>query len=360
MPDFPIHDLEGSLTPTMPVIMPTQLKPAVRKFSPDELGIKEDRPPVQLSSQAIQLLQRNNMHDLFRGMKFFGAGIDQPECILRSSWAAKPKVLSLVTAGATRIGWPKESVQAYPAHQQWHRPYFISIRSCTKSDVPSTSFISWTGKTKQVSSRLAMPQHNGQFIAYSFQSPRAFTWTLRRGTAAVCRNKTTIPWQPAPTLSAYDGIDAPFVNSNQNCIWFAFPHGPRGHYVVGHRHIGTFRYTGCIPCLLSWLVAKVTCKAHTSSTSYPELSGVMFVDQTGHVAVAADHDWQVYNTADFPTCLVIATIDQRLFRYTEHAHSLPAVNPIGTVTNELCNDWHRDGFPPSVAYFLCTLTTSPQ
>jgi hypothetical protein len=184
MPDFPIHDLEGSLTPTMPVIMPTQLKPAVRKFSPDELGIKEDRPPVQLSSQAIQLLQRNNMHDLFRGVKFFGAGIDQPECILRSSWAAKPKVLSLVTAGVTRIGWPKESVQAYPAHQQWHRPYFISIRSCTKSDVPSTSFISWTGKTKQVSSPLAMPQHNGQFIAYSFQSPRAFTWTLRRGTAA--------------------------------------------------------------------------------------------------------------------------------------------------------------------------------
>lgn len=198
-----------------------------------------------------------------------------------------------------------------------------------------------------------------QWTVYCVQFPKSQSFHL--DTAAWhCRNKTTIPWQPAPTLSAYDGIDAPFVNSNQNCIWFAFPHGPRGHYVVGHRHIGTFRYTGCIPCLLSWLVAKVTCKAHTSSTSYPELSGVMFVDQTGHVAVAADHDWQVYNTADFPTCLVIATIDQRLFRYTEHAHSLPAVNPIGTVTNELCNDWHRDGFPPSVAYFLCTLTTSPQ
>ena len=52
--------------------------------------------------------------------------------------------------------------------------------------------------------------------------------------------------------------------------------------------------------------------------------------------------------------------DQRLFRYTEHAHSLPAVNPIGTVTNELCNDWHREDFPSSAAYFLCTLSSNPQ
>ena len=60
MPDFPIHAIEGNLSPVMPTILPVQLLPAARKFHPDELGIRENNPPSQLSLAAIQLIQEKN------------------------------------------------------------------------------------------------------------------------------------------------------------------------------------------------------------------------------------------------------------------------------------------------------------
>ena len=57
MPDFPIHAIEGNLSPVTPTILPVQLLPAARKFHPDELGIRENNPPSQLSLAAIQLIQ---------------------------------------------------------------------------------------------------------------------------------------------------------------------------------------------------------------------------------------------------------------------------------------------------------------
>ena len=45
MPDFPIHAIEGNLSPVMPTILPVQLLPATRKFHPDELGIRGNKPP---------------------------------------------------------------------------------------------------------------------------------------------------------------------------------------------------------------------------------------------------------------------------------------------------------------------------
>jgi hypothetical protein len=79
--DFRIHAIEGNLALVMPTILPAQLLPAHRKFHPDELGIKENKPPSQLSLQAIQTLQQEHMHALLAGMRFFGAGIGRAEDI---------------------------------------------------------------------------------------------------------------------------------------------------------------------------------------------------------------------------------------------------------------------------------------
>ena len=82
MPDFPIHAIEGNVSPVMPTILPVQLLPATRKFHPEELGIRENKPPSQLSLPAIQLVQQKQMQDILTGMRFFGAGIGRSEDIL--------------------------------------------------------------------------------------------------------------------------------------------------------------------------------------------------------------------------------------------------------------------------------------
>ena len=78
MPDFPIHAIDGNLAPVSPTVMPMQLLPPSRRIHPEELGIRDDKPPTQLSLVAIQLLQQQNMQDVLTGMRFFGAGINQP------------------------------------------------------------------------------------------------------------------------------------------------------------------------------------------------------------------------------------------------------------------------------------------
>ena len=39
MPEFPIHALEGPLTPIMPNVFPKQLLPTARKIHPADLGL---------------------------------------------------------------------------------------------------------------------------------------------------------------------------------------------------------------------------------------------------------------------------------------------------------------------------------
>ena len=68
MPDFPVHNLEGKLTPVLPTISPTQILPNSRKITHDELGLTENKPPAQLSAKALQMLEQQNMHDLVQGM----------------------------------------------------------------------------------------------------------------------------------------------------------------------------------------------------------------------------------------------------------------------------------------------------
>ena len=56
--------------------------------------------------------------------------------------------------------------------------------------------------------------------------------------------------------------------------------------------------------------------------SYPELR-CMFIDNQGNVAIAAAHNWKFDDTAGYQTCLIKASIDNRLFKYPEHSDNLP-------------------------------------
>ena len=71
--------LEGKLTPVVPTIFPTQLQSVGRKFTPDELGPKDAKPPTQLSAKAVQILQQLGMQNLVQGMRLFGSGVSRPE-----------------------------------------------------------------------------------------------------------------------------------------------------------------------------------------------------------------------------------------------------------------------------------------
>ena len=43
MPEFPIHALEGPLTPIIPNVFPKQLLPTARKIHPADLGVMTNR-----------------------------------------------------------------------------------------------------------------------------------------------------------------------------------------------------------------------------------------------------------------------------------------------------------------------------
>ena len=198
-----------------------------------------------------------------------------------------------------------------------------------------------------------------QWTVYCVQFPRSRTFHL--DTAAWnCHMRVNIPWQPTPHFIINDTLPLPFHCTNPNCLWFAIPHGPNGQYLISHKFIGTFLYDRCIPCFFSWIVAQASCSLHTTASSYPELPGVLFVDNEGNVAVAAAHNWQVDVTKGYQTCLVQASIDNRLFEYPKHHNSLPSINSIGKVNPDLANNWSTNDSWPNVAFFLCSLLDSNQ
>ena len=139
----------------------------------------------------------------------------------------------------------------------------------------------WEDQTKI----FALGDAPAQWTVYCIQFPKSHTFHM--DTAAWhCHTRTNIPWQLTPHLTALSTSHLPFQCSNSQCIWFALPVGHNGQYIVSHQTIGTFCSTLCVPCLLSRLVPKMFCRIHTSNASYPELSGVLFVDHEGNVAVA--------------------------------------------------------------------------
>ena len=357
MPDFPIHALEGSLAPVMPTVLPVQLLPATRKIHPDDLGIRENKPPSQLSLTAIQLLQQKQMQNILTGMKFFGAGIGRAEDI-----------------PCFFLGDQFDAVieRHCPDAKEWLSHQLKSTGHCTYAMARILLWLCSLLHHEQVSVHFvhvvdwedyahiaAFGDSPAQWTIYCVQFPRSRTFHL--DTAAWnCHLHVDIPWQPTPHLVVYTATPIPFHCTNPNCIWFAIPYGPNGQYLISHRFIGTFLYNQCIVCFLSWVVEQASCNLHTAASSYPELSGCMFIDNEGNVAIAAAHNWKVEDTAGYQTCLVKASIDSRLFKYPEHCASLPHINPLGKVHPELSNSWCTNDALPDVAFFLCSLLESNQ
>ena len=256
MPDFPIHAIDGNLSPVMPTIQPVQLLPPTRKFHPDELGIRENKPPSQLSLPAIQSIQQQQMQDILTGMRFFGAGIGRSEDIL-------PFFLS--DNVETTIA------QYYPNVKEWLSHQLQASAHCTHTMAQTLLWIYSLMHREQLSVHFvhivdwedhahitAFGDAPAQWTVYCVQFPRSRTFHL--DTAAWnCHMRVNIPWQPTPHLVINDALHPPFHCTNPNCLWFAIPYGPNGQYLISHKVIGTFLYDQCIPCLFSWIVAQASC-----------------------------------------------------------------------------------------------------
>ena len=145
-----------------------------------------------------------------------------------------------------------------------------------------------------------------QWTVYCVLFPKSNTFQL--DTAAWnCHTCVTIPWQPMPDLTVCNLSPLPFLCTNQRCIWFALPYQDEHHFMVSHRILGAFIYKGCVPCFFSCVGPPAACKEHQAVTSYPELTGTLFIVEEGQTAIAAAHDWQVATTLGYQTCIVRAT-----------------------------------------------------
>ena len=358
MPEFPIHAIEGNLAPVMPTVLPVQLLPAPRKFHPEELGIRESKPPSQLSLSAIRVVQEKQMQDILIGMRFFGAGIGRSEDIL-------PFFLSDNANAAVE--------RHCPHAKEWLSRQLQSVAHCAHAMAQTLLWIYSLMHREQLSVHIVhiadwedhahittFGDAPAQWTVYCVQFPQSRTFHL--DTAAWnCHGRVSIPWQPTPHLIANDTLQIPFHCTNPNCLWFAIPYGPNGQYLISHKVVGTFLYDQCIPCLFSWIETQASCSFHTTSNSYPELTGALFVDNEGNVAVAAAHNWQVDITTGHQTCLIQASIDNRLFwniqsiiavfrALTPLAESIQPLPTIGTSTTL--------GLRLRIFFALCWMATS--
>ena len=352
MPEFPIHALEGPLTPIMPNVFPKQLLPTARKIHPADLGVMDDKPPSQLSPTAVQLLQEKHMQSILIGMKFFGAGIGRAEDLLQFF-----------------LGHNYDATieRHCPQAKEWISHMLRSVGRCTST---MTQLLLWLYSIlhrEQISVHLVhiadwedqahittFGDAPAKWTVYCVQFPRSNTFHL--DTAAWnCHTRVDIPWQQLPRPVVFTAVPIPFHCTNPNCIWFAVPYGHKGQYLLCHRFIGAFLYDQCIVCFLSRFVAQSSCNVHMAVSAYPEFHGCMFIDNEGDVAVAAAHDWKLDDTKGYQTCLIKASIDNRVFKYPDHSAALPHINHIGKISQELACSWNSDNAPPNFAYFVCSL-----
>ena len=349
MPEFPIHALEGNLAPTMPTVLPVQLLPAARKIHPGDLGVRDNKPPSQLSLSAIQLLQQKQMQNILIGMKFFGARAeDIPPFFLGNNFEA---VIERHCPSAKE--WLSQQLQATGHCTYAMARILLWLYSLLHREQVSVHFIH-IADWEDYAHIAAFGDSPAQWAVYCVQIPRSRTFHI--DTAAWnCHQRVDIPWQPTPHLMVFTATPIPFHCTNPNCIWFAIPYGPKGQYLISHKFIGTFLSNQCIVCFFSWVMEQASCPVHSAASSYPALSGCMFTNNEGHVAAAAARNWNVEDTTGYHTCLVQASIDSRLYSYPEHSDSLPHINSIGTIQPELAHSWNVNDTLPDVAFFLCSL-----
>ena len=229
MPDFPIHALEGTLSPVTPTIMPVQLLPAARKIHPDELGIRENKPPPQLSLIAIQLMQQQQMQDVLTGMRFFGAGIGKSEDIIPFffSETADAIIERHCLAGKD---WLLQQLQLSSQCTSAMAQTLLLIYSLMHQEKSSIHFVhiaDWEDHAHIV----AFGNAPAQWTVYCAQFPRSRNFHL--DTAAWnCHTRVNVPWQLTPHLTICDTLPLPFHCTNLNCLWFAIPYGPNQQYLI--------------------------------------------------------------------------------------------------------------------------------
>ena len=352
MPDFPIHAVDGRLTPIAPAIHPLQILPTINKTKLGEIGVREDTPPKQLSLMAIQMIKQRQMQDILTGMRFFGAGISQGGDILSFFFGQAAENL-LATCDSECKEWVAKQlvscVQNSGAMMQILL-FALTLLHQQKRFTHVVFIVDWEDQA-QLYAFGAMP---AQWTVYCVLFPKSNTFQL--DTAAWnCHTCVTIPWQPTPDLTVCDVSPLPFQCTNQRCIWFALPYQDEHHYLVSHRTLGAFIYKGCVPCFLSCVEPPVACKEHQAKTPYPELTGTLFIDEEGQTAIAAAHDWHVPTTLGYQTCLVRAAVSDVLFQYPQAKHELPNVNVIGNIDLAFAASWAEQTPGMLASFFVFSL-----
>ena len=351
MPDFPIHAIEGNLAPISPAVKPMQLLPPSRKIHPEEIGLRDDKPPAQLSLVAIGLLQRQNMQDVLTGMRFFGAGISQPDDIFRFFFSEPAEVVM-------------------DAHHVDNKQYFLrrleicsqcthsmaqlllllfALTQRTKSSIHIVHISDWEDYARIVT----FGDAPAQWTIYCVQFPKSQAFHMDT-IAWNCRTRMNIPWQAAFHLRLCDIHPVPFTCTNEHCDWFAIPYGPQ-QFLVSNRKLGDFIYQGCIPCLFSWLIPQVSCPTHLRPSAAVEIAGTIFVDNEGTTIAAAAQAWPRGDLTGRRTLLAKAAITDQLGQYTNHQQTLPHVTPIGRAHLELVQSWTPDASSELEIYLILSL-----
>ena len=352
MPDFPIHAVDGRLTPIAPAIHPLQILPMSNKTKLGEIGVREDTPPKQLSLMAIQMIKQRQMQDILTGMRFFGAGISQVGDILPFFFGQAADDF-LATCDSERKEWvAKQLVSCVQNSNAMMRIllFVLTLLHQQKRFTHVVFIVDWEDQAQLY----AFGPTLAQWTVYCVVFPKSNTFQL--DTAAWnCHTCVAIPWQPSPDLTVCDVSPLPFQCTNQRCIWFALPYQDEHHYLVSHRTLGAFIYKGCVPCFLSCAEPLAACKEHQAKTPYPELTGTLFVDEKGQTAIAAAHDWYVPTTLGYQTCLVRAAVSDVLFQYPQAKHELPNVNVIGNIDLAFAASWAEQTPEMLASFFVFSL-----
>ena len=347
MPDFPVHAIEGNLAPSNPTIQPIQLPPPSRRIHPEEIGLCDDQPPAQLSAVAVRVIQQHHMQEALTGMRFFGAGISLPVDIF-------PFVFSA----------PAENVM--DAHQVQNKQYFMqrldgcpqcahsmaqillllfAITQRERSSIHIVHVSDWEDNARIV----AFGNVPSKWTIYCVQFPKSQAFHIDT-IAWHCRTRMNIPWQSTFQLQLCD-TPVPFRCTNEQCEWFAVPHGHK-RFLVSSAKLGDFLYQGCIPCFFAWLIPHVSCPAHLKPSANIETAGTVFVDNEGNTIAAAAQPWPSAELTGRHALLAKATITDQLEYYASHQSELPHVTAIGRAHSELVQSWIAEITETLEIYFV--------
>ena len=147
MPDFPIHAIEGNLAPSSPTIQPMQLLPPSRRIHPEEIGLRDDQPPAQLSAVAVRVIQQQHMQEALTGMLF----LEQELAYLLTSSplsSARQQIKSWKPTRSTINNISCNDLMDAPnVHTPWPRSYCFFLRLLNEKGHPFTSSTSLIGRT---------------------------------------------------------------------------------------------------------------------------------------------------------------------------------------------------------------------